>query len=424
MNSRKWKIPSTLILCGILLFLTGCKGENQFSNAKSFSIDDDVTFDDNDYQHIVEANNQLGTELLTTIEADEQNNRFISPVSLFSALSMAYMGSDGETKQEIAQTMHIGDLTDEEVKRGHASLYEILASMPEDLTLHHANALWIDHLYSIEDDYSETLNKYYNATFQSDDFSKDTTAEHINDWIEEQTEGHITDMVNSPIDSSVVLFLINTLYFQGDWTYPFETELTQEEPFQTGDGEVTVPMMTLSERLRYTIEEDYEAVVLPYGDGEISFNLFLPTEGDSVDELAENLQDLQWKEWHESLSREEGTLRMPAFEMDFKVTLNEPLQQMGIQQAFDDRAEFPHMITGDETIAISNVLQKSKIIVDESGTEAASSTSIEMDVTSAPAEEPFQMNVDRPFLFTITENTSGIVLFMGTVHNPDTPEAN
>src|SRR5699024_7073403 len=97
--------------------------------------------------------------------------------------------SDGETKQEIAQTMHIDDLTDEEVKRGHASLYEILASMPEDLTLHHANALWIDHLYSIEDDYSETLNKYYNATFQSDDFSKDTTAEHINDWIEEQTEG-------------------------------------------------------------------------------------------------------------------------------------------------------------------------------------------------------------------------------------------
>lgn len=423
MDRQNWKIPSRLfiLLCGLLLFLAGCKEETHTSDAKNFSIDDDVTFEEDDYQYIVDANNQLGTELLTTIETDERNNRFISPLSLFSALSMAYIGADGETKQEIAQTMHISDLTDEEITRGHASLYQLLASMPDDLTLHHANAMWIDHLYSIEDDYSETLDKYYKAMFQSDDFSKNTTADHINDWIEEQTEGHITDMIESPINEEAILFLINTLYFQGNWTYPFES-LNEKVPFQTGDEEVMVQMMTLSNRLQYTKEEDYEAVILPYGDGEISFNVFLPKEGDSVDELAENLQDLQWKEWHDSLSNEEGTLRMPAFEMDFEVTLNESLQQLGIQQAFDNRAEFPHIITDDETIAISNVLQKSKIIVDEEGTEAASATSIEMDVASAPAGEPFEMNIDRPFLFTITENTSGIVLFMGTVHNPDTLE--
>lgn len=425
MNNKKWILPSTLLLCGVLLFLAGCKEEKHTSDANDFSVDDDVAFDDNDYTQIVEANNQLGTELLTTIEPDEQNNRFISPVSLFSALSMAYIGSDGETKKEIAETMHISDLTEEDVKRGHASLYELLASMPEELTLHHANALWIDHLYSTEDDYSETLNKYYHATFQSDDFSKDTTADHINDWIEEQTDGHITDMVDSPINDGVVLFLINTLYFQGDWKYPFEPERTEDAPFQTGNGEVTVPMMTLSERLQYTKKEGYEAVVLPYGDGEISFNLFLPKEGDSVDELAESLQDLQWKDWQESLSNEEGILRMPAFEMDFEATLNGPLQSLGIHQAFDgEKAKFPHMITGDQTVAISSILQKSKIIVDETGTEAASATVIEMEITSAPAEPPFQMNVDRPFLFTITENTSGIVLFMGTVHNPDISESN
>lgn len=422
MNIRLVQVPALCVLCFGLILLVGCKGNEHTSEAQGFEIDDDVSFDENDYEVIVQSNNKLGLDLLETVEPDEQNNRFISPLSLFSALSMAYIGADGETKDEIADTMHMDNTSDEDIKKGHASLYQLLASMPEDITLHHANALWIDNMYSTQDDYSEILDKYYHATFQSDDFSNNATADHINEWIEEQTNGMIQDMVDSPISSDVVLFLLNTLYFQADWTHPFQPELTMDDTFHTDQGDILVPMMTLSESLSYTENSDYQAVVLPYADGEVELNILLPNESSSLDDLMNSMQDMNWKEWRDSLRQQEGNVRLPSFEIEYEATLNSSLQQLGMQQAFQDNAQFPHMIEGEIPLQIGDVVQKSVIVVDEEGTEAASATSISMEETSAPANPPFQMDVNRPFLFTITESNSGTVLFMGTVNDPSPSE--
>ncbi len=418
MKSNLYRLASLISICCVLIVMAGCKEETHVSEAHGFDIDEDVAFEEHDYENIVPANNMLGMDILSSIEPDEHNNRFISPLSLFSALSMAYIGSDGETKDEIAQAMHIHDFTDDDIKKGHAALYDLLSSMPEEITLDNANALWIDNSFSTQDDYSETLQKYYNALFQSDDFSNDATADHINDWIEEQTNGKITDMVDAPIDESVVLFLLNTLYFQADWAHPFDPALTADDTFHTDEGDQTVSMMSLSEDLLYTDTNDYQAVVLPYEDGEIEMNIFLPHEDSSLDEMMDTLQDMNWIEWKDSLRKEAGTVRLPSFEIEFETNLNAPLQELGMQQAFTEHAEFPHMIDGNDPLEISNVLQKSVIIVDEKGTEAASATSVEMEVTSAPAAPPFHMEVNRPFLFTINESSSGTVLFMGTINDP------
>ncbi len=419
-RNKRWIV---IIICFGLLFSASCTKGKQTSNARGFSIDDHVSFEEDEYTYIAQANNTLGIELLRTIETDEQNNRLISPLSLFSAMSMAYMGADAETKEEIGQAMHIDELSDEQVLRGHASLYHLLGSLPEEITLHTANALWIDHAFTTEDDYSTLLDEYYNATFQSDDFSNDATVDHINTWIDEQTNGMIEEMFEAPIDEGTVLILLNTLYFQGNWMYPFDEAQTEERPFYTSDGTKDIPMMALSEDLAYVESKDYEAVSLPYGEGEIEMNIFLPKEDRSVDEIIDLALNLDWQAWRESLSIQAGNIYLPSFELEYESSLISALQQLGIEKAFGGHAEFPFMIEENNDLQIGDVKQKSVMIVDEVGTEAASATSIEMELTSAPVDEPFTMEVNRPFFFTITEASSGIVLFAGAVNEPSSIDA-
>lgn len=418
---KRW-LGAILILILSLILLAGCKSSTPPVEAKGFAIDDDIPFDEHDYEAIVHANNQLGLDLMQTIEADEQNNRFISPLSLFSALSMAYMGAEGETKEEMARMMHIESLEDDLVQKGHASLYHVLATMPEDMTLHNANALWIDEAFTPKEDYKDMLDAYYNATMESDDFSKEATVDRMNVWIEDQTNELIQDMIESPINESVMLILLNTLYFQGDWMYPFDEEQTKDGTFSTDERSIQVPMMQLTEDLQYMQGDDYEAVVLPYEDGEIEMNVFLPKEDVSLDELLGILAKKDWKEWKNGISKQPGTIELPSFEMEYESMLNSPLQQLGMEKAFSDQAEFPLMVQETDALSIDMIKQKSVIIVDEKGTEAASATSVEMEETSASLEEPFHMEVNRPFLFTITESTTGTVLFSGAVNDPRTLE--
>lgn len=410
----------TLTICCGLLLLAGCTNNQQTSEVRGFSIDNDVVFEDDDYMKIVQSSNRLGLDLLHAIDADEKDNRFISPLSLFSAMSMAYMGADADTKAEIGHIMHIEGESDEHIQQGHASLYNLLDSLPDELTLHTANALWLDDAYEAEDDYSTVLDKYYNATFKSDDFTNDETVDHINTWIKEQTNGMIEDMFEAPLKDGVMLILLNTLYFQGNWMYPFDENQTEERTFHTSSGAKEVPMMTLSEDLYYTDNENFEAVVLPYGDGEVTMNVFLPKKGHSVDETIELVYELDWQTWNSTLEEQAGTIHLPVFELEYEASLNAALQQLGMEKAFTEHAEFPFMVEQNAGLQISDVKQKNVIIVDEVGTEAASATSIEMVETSASMDEPFIMNVNRPFLFTITEASSGVVLFMGAINEPTT----
>lgn len=148
-------------------------------------------------------------------------------------------------------------------------------------------------------------------------------------------------------------------------------------------------------------------------------NIFLPKQGHSLDETIDLVQELDWQSWESSLEEQAGTIHLPAFELEFEASLNTALQELGMEKAFTDDAEFPLMVESDDELKTSDIKQKSVLFVDEVGTEAASATSIEMEVTSAPIDEPFTMDVNRPFFFTITEDSSDVVLFAGAVNEPN-----
>jgi len=230
----------------------------------------------------------------------------------------------------------------------------------------------------------------------------------------------IEEIVDSPLDANLVAVLINAIYFKGSWTQEFDKNETTNRPFQVPGGSIKdVPLMTTKAEFDYLENEAFQAIRLPYGDGEMSMKVFLPKENSSLEEFSATLTNENWTAWQNEFEAEEGTIYLPKFQLEFEASLNEALKSLGLNSAFDGNANFSKMINEDDQLSITNVKQKTYIDVSEEGTEAAAVTGIEMGITSAPINEPFVMEVNRPFFFTITDDETDTILFMGSIFNPE-----
>lgn len=404
------------ILLFALLFLVSCgSGDSDDMDDQEVNKTDDNT--NEDFSKLVKSNNELAFELLNRVEPDEDNNIFISPTSVMMALSMVYNGADGDTKDEIAKALHVDGIDIDELNQTNAELIESLTNR-DQIQLNIANSIWVNNNFSLDKDFQTNTQDYFNAEVDEIDVADPKSAKQINQWVEDATENKITDMVDSPLDQSLVALLINAIYFKGDWKYEFDSERTEEHPFNiTEDKTVDVSLMSMDDELNYMENDLVQGVELPY-DGDMSMHLFLPKEDSSLDNLLDELTYDELQEWQDDFIETEGTLALPRFSLDYEVNLNNPLTDMGMASAFDkDKADFTKMIEGNDPLWIDKVKQKSFIEVNEEGTEAAAATSVEVKTTSLNPDE-FQMIVDHPFLFTITDNDTGAILFVGAISNP------
>lgn len=418
---RKRIALTVLFLIGMLVIISSCGTENDESentDEDESVIPSHVDYKDEDVTQIVKPQNELGFKLLPMVHPDENNNVFMSPTSLFMALSMVYNGADGATKEEIANTLQSENIGIEDLNKANAALLENLHDKSKS-ELNIANSIWLNDEFALDDDFKENTSDYFNAKVQEINIGDANAADDINDWVEQATNEKITDMVDSPLSQDLVAMLINAIYFKGDWKYEFNSDLTETHDFQTSDGDTKqVPLMQLEEELNYMENDKFQAVELPYTDNETSMHIFLPKEDSSLEDFTESLTLDQWETWQEDFTETEGTLMLPKFELEYEVDLNDPLTELGMKTAFDtEEANFPNISMGDEQIFISDVKQKSYVKVNEEGTEAAAATETDMEVTSFNPDT-FDMIVDRPFFFTITDNDTGTILFMGSMANP------
>lgn len=405
----RYVIVSTILI----LLLTACSGNS--------SGESDVHFSEDDYQKIVSSNNGLGFDLLEAIEPDESGNIFISPVSLFMALSMVYNGADGKTKEEIAAVLQAEGIEVDELNQANASLMSIMNDDSRQVQLDVGNSIWLNEQFHFQDDFAENSKNYFHAEIQEIDVDDDKSADNINDWVKEATNDKISEIADAPLDSNMVAMLINAIYFQGTWTHTFDENETEDQAFHLDDGSTKdVPLMKLKEDLMYMENDDFQAVSLPYGDDEeMSMHLFLPREDSTIEDFQEKLTNEEWEKWKSEFQQQEGTVMLPKFQLEYEATLNESLEALGMRTAFDkDKANFEQMIEEDDPLWISEVKQKTFIDVNEEGTEAAGATSVEVGTTSATLDEPFEMEVNRPFFFAITDDETEAILFMGTILNP------
>lgn len=412
---KKFVIVKFVIIIG-LFSLFGCNTPP----SEGFSIvNSNVEYGEKDYEKIISDHQSIAFQLFQRVEDDEAENLLLSPFSFITALSMLYNGADEQTKAEISSILANHELDREEVNRANASLLMKLFKDTDEITFHIGNSLWLNEAYEVQQDFTEQLKNYYGAEIEKVDHEKPKSVQKINKWVERATNKKIPEIIDS-LDPNFVAMLINTIYFQGKWTYPMNPNDTTMGTFHSmNQNSNQIPFMHLHEELPYLENDRFQAVKLPYGKEEaMSMVIFLPDDRSSVHELIEELTMENWKEWKTKFQIREGILKLPKFQITDELSLKGALMELGIRTAFDPQeANFSKMIQGNEQIFVSEIKQKTFLEVDEEGTEAAAATAIEIRVTSAPLEHPFEMNIDRPFVFMIQDEETGAILLIGKIAN-------
>lgn len=399
-----------------VIILTGC-GQTQGSTGPgSLQPSKNAEFEEDDYLEIVDASNLMGMNLLSEISGKgEGDNPFISPVSLYMALSMLYNGAEGDTKEEIAEVLGVKGIEAGDLNQANASLMSILASDTEEIELRIGNSIWLNDSYQFQEQFTASNRDYFNAEIEEIDISDKASAVEINEWVQDATNNKIKKMAEEPLDSNIVAMLLNAVYFKGNWQHKFEADATKESTFMgEGDKKSTVEMMKLEERVPYLETDSFQAVSLPYGDGEMDMKLFLPSSSSSLEEFRKALNTENWKRWNGEFSGRQGLVLMPKFKMEYQIILNDAMKELGMPSAFDENADFPHIVEGDSELAVTSIAQKTYLDINEEGTEAAAATSITVG-ESEDAEPPFTMKIERPFFLAITDVESGAILFMGEI---------
>ncbi len=367
---------------------------------------------------LVAANTRFGFKLFSEVAAQSPGeNVLVSPSSVAIALSMVYNGASGDTQRAIAEALQLEGLSLDDLNQANAVLESVLEGADPKVKLAIANSLWSREGIDFQPDFLAKNREFYNAEVTSLDFSQPNAPSVINDWVSRSTEGKIPTIVDR-LNPEDVLFLVNAIYFKGTWSAPFDPSMTQTQPFYLPNGDrLDHPLMSQSGQFVYAETDQFQAINLPYGNRRFSMVVFLPKPSSSLEAFRQTLTAENWQTWNTQFRRREGMVKLPRFNTEFSVGLNDALKSLGMAIAFDpDRADFSAMI--DAQAFINRVQHKTFIEVNEQGTEAAGSTGISIGVTSAPIDPPFQMVVDRPFFYAIQDNQTGSILFMGTVVNP------
>jgi len=371
-------------------------------------------------QRIVAADNRLALKLLKqlTVETrDTQPNLFLSPLSIAMALGMTYNGAAGTTAAAMRTTLELDSMSLDEVNAANRSLIALLRGLDPRVRFQLANSIWYDNAFSVEPAFLDAARTYYDARVEALDFGAPSAAQTINDWVAQQTQGLIPEIVPVPLPADMLMYLINAIYFKGNWTQQFDKARTQPRPFRLADGtSADVPTMTYGSKETVRHAETASAVIvdLPYGGQAFSMTIVMPKGSATVEDLVGGLTLERWNDWTAGLDSSLAELYLPKFKLKNTLTLNAALAALGMEVAFTEFANFQRM--SPQAVLISEVRHRTYVNVDEEGTEAAAATSVGIAPTCAC--EPPPILIDRPFVFALRENLSGTLLFMGVVRDP------
>jgi len=369
---------------------------------------------------IIEADKEFGFELFREVNIlSEEDNIMISPLSVSYALGMTYNGAAGTTLQAFNDVLHFGDLTMQEVNESYKDLMDQLVQLDDQVEFSIANSIWYRLGFQVLSEFIKTNKDYFDAAVKKIDFGDPQTVEVINQWIEDNTNDKIKDMLDY-IPADAVMYLINAIYFNAQWKYEFDKGDTYQGDFNLSNGtKHQADYMRVSGNFQYTSNEEFTAVELPYGDSTFSMVVMLPSGETEVSDLVSKLDVTHWDSWFDD-SRFTGVqVDLPKFKYEFKKLLNDPLINLGLGVAFTGEADFTRIHPAGN-LFISRVIHQTFIDVQEEGTEAAAATIVEISLTSiGGGGSPILFKADKPFLYLIKENSTGAIVFIGKVGKPE-----
>ncbi len=369
---------------------------------------------------ITHAMNQFGIDLYLEL-LNGSENVFISPYSIFTALSMTYEGARGNTAKEMADVLHLPD--NDTVRRGSfARVQNQIKNGTDDYELSSPNKIWPLEGSHFHQSFYETIEDFYFGGIEELDFSSDPEGARmkINEWVENQTNERIKELLpERSIDGSTIMVLTNAIYFLGKWLHQFNANETKDADFKLSSGDmVKVPTMGMKveEGLDYYKDDKLQAIELPYAGGDLSMVVLLPKG--PISDLESALSTSYLNKIGRKIEKAgEVDVYLPKFEITTpSIELKEDLKDLGMLEAFNPGADFSGMTDYDAWIG--NVYHKAYVRVDEEGTEAAAATAVVMTNFSIGGNKPVVFRADHPFMFFIMHKETNSILFMGKVEDP------
>jgi len=371
-------------------------------------------------REVITRSNAFAFELLREVyQREDGANVFLSPLSASMALGMTLNGAATATFDSMRATLGFAGLTQDEINRSYHDLTDLLLNLDPKVELAIANSTWARQGFPLQTSFFNAVSTWFDAEARELDFADPATLGVINGWAAEKTHDRIPKVLDE-IKPEHILFLLNAVYFKGDWTNRFDSGDTRASVFRLADGQ-SVQVPTMHGKIRAAVSWRPGVVLgeLPYGGQAFVLTIALPEGNGTLGNLIASLDAETWAAWTDALpAADYGELQpiqvsLPKLELDYEVMLNDALEALGMGIAFDhDRADFSRLTP--EQAYIDFVKQNTFLKMDEKGTEAAAVTTVGGGVVSAPPS----LIVDRPYLLAIRERLSGTILFLGAIGDP------
>ena len=416
------KVTMTLAMMAMMMGLASCGTTKNADNSKKNQQDDlvssreDGLMDDNylilsDAQRdIIENNNAFALNLFSQMKGFD--SKVVSPMSVSYLMGMLANGADGQTRQEIMKAIGCEKVSLRDLNEFYQMLITHANHFDKATTINIADYIALNCHYQLKDGFASTMQNYYKAGVESLDFSKASTLKRINRWCSDHTDGMIPKIIEQ-VDADAVSYIMNAIYFNGTWTDKFDTRQTKLENFQSYTRDIKkTQMMHRDGKYQYMDNADFAAVNLPYGNGSYSMTVILPNRGKSIDEVMAGLDAKKVGELRRSMDECVVDLKLPRFTISQETSLNDIISKLGALTMFTSGADFSNFASGN--LSISKMLQKAKIEVSEEGTKASAVTMAMVAMTALrPEPRKVEFHANRPFIYMITEHSTGAILFMG-----------
>lgn len=366
-------------------------------------------------KELVNSFTHFGFNLIKEISKSEFNNNIIiSPLSVSTVLGMALNGAENETYEQMKAILGFSDIEFDDINKSYKSLDSLLKNIDENVIFNSANSIWYHNEFSVEQNFIEINKKYFNAKVNKIDFSNPLAKDIINNWVKEATNSKISKIIDA-INSEIIMYLINAIYFKGAWQNQFDKNSTIDDMFYIDENNsVNCQMMIQKNHFNFYKDENLEAIELPYGDSAFNMMIILPSLNKKADDVISEMSTDTFDFIKNKFVKKEITIMIPKFKLEYTKKLNDALINLGMRDAFmPEKANFSK-ISKSKNLFISEVIHKTFIEVNEEGTEAAAVTPIGIGVTSVGN----YFKVNRPFLFIIYEKNTNTILFIGKVINP------
>ena len=334
--------------------------------------------------------------------SDKDANVTVSPYSAGVALSMLMQGAEGETKVELDNALNGCIFTNEEIDEG------------EDIVVKTANSVWLDDDFAVRNSYVNHLSKEYDALVTSLSFADPETVHAINNWCSEHTEGLINGIIDK-LTPQMKMVLANALYFKAEWMKTFNAPMTRSAVFHGSKGDSDVLFMSKKDSYMYAEYYGNQLIELPYAGEKYSMYILLPSKDLDVNDIFPYLNEVSVKDVVGMMDVQQVSLKLPKFKLETEMSLVNTLENMGVRTAFTSAADLSGISQGP--LAVSDILHKTVVDVNENGTEAAAVTAVMVALTSARPSQPKVMEVNRPFIYMIADMETGRILFSGRVMN-------